>query len=356
MRMILLTPAILLWAALGCASYEGPAAAPTASVPPSPALVDSLDAYLRSAVEASFSGVVLVARGDEILLHESYSADPAVSRDAAFWIGSVTKPLTAAAIMRLQEQGRLRVGDPISRHLPDVPDDKRHISIHHLLTHTSGLGTEYSADGIADRDDALRRILALPLEHEPGTAGYSNDAYSLLAVLIAVVSERPYEEFMADEVLRPAGMSTAGFWGAGPGPGQAEPAPVKRPPSGDVAAPNWGFRGATGVRATAEDLFRWQRALQTRQFLSTFSRDVSFVPHLQFSPDEGYGYGWLIADTNRGTRVLFHNGAESGIEHYASLRRYVDEDVIVVLLSNAPEDLTWETEAGLVDMMWRIGW
>jgi hypothetical protein len=85
---------------------------------------------------------------------------------------------------------------------------------------------------------------------------------------------------------------------------------------------------------------------------------VSFVPHLHFSPDEGYGYGWLIADTDRGTRVLFHNGAESGIEYYASLRQFVDEDVIVILLSNAPEDLTWGTEAGRnsrdVSISWRL--
>lgn len=103
--------------------------------------VDSVRAYLAAAESRGFSGVVLIARSDTVLVHCAASRDPAITTSTAFWIGSLTKSMAAAAVLKLQEQGKLTVADPISRHLPRVPEDKRSITIHHLLT--QGLGPHF---------------------------------------------------------------------------------------------------------------------------------------------------------------------------------------------------------------------
>lgn len=306
----------------------------------------AVDDYLRAEVGAGFSGVVLIARGDDILLHEAYSSDPAVTTDSAFWIGSTTKPIAAVAVMKLQEQGKLSVSDPIAKYLPGVPVNKRHISIHHLLTHTSGLGHEYTADGIVDRDEAIEAILALPITEEPGSFSYSNDGYNLLAAIISIASGMSYEAWLQQEVFGPANIRHAGFWGMGGENSEAPIAPITSPRSADVSVPNWGYRGATGISARADDLFHLRRALQEHALLNEFSTQTMFAPHVPRSDKNAYGYGWSVDKTIRGTRLISHNGAEDGIDHYSSLRIYTDENLVVVLVSNAPEETTWDTLSG----------
>ena len=317
------------------------------------ALLDSLDGYLRGQVQRGFSGVVLVARGDRILLRRAYSDDPRVTPESAFWIGSMTKQFAASAILRLQEQGALSVADPISKHVPGVPADKQHITIHHLLTHTSGLGNRYVADGIVDRDQAVRAILALPLESSPGTYAYSNDGYALLGVLISIVSGGPYEQYLREQLLFPAGMARSGFWGEPPAPGEAVLAPVRQARGPAMRVPNWGYRGTTGIRSTVEDLYRWHRALQGEGLLARSSMESMFAPHVQRSETQAYGYGWQVVRTGLGMRLLAHSGAESGLDHYASIRRYVDEDLVFVLLSNAEEEMTWDTQRESLQILFR---
>lgn len=302
----------------------------------------AIDLYLREQVRKGFSGVVLIADRDHVLIHEAYSTDKRISRDSAFWIGSVSKPFAAQAVVRLQEQGKLATGDPIFRHIDNVPSDKRHITIHHLLTHTSGLGDHYAADGIQDRETALQAILSKPLAGPSGTYRYSSDGYALLGILLSVVAGETYEDYVRSNVFEPAGMSASDFWGATAS--ECTLAPVAKPPlSPETAAPNWGYRAATGICSTAMDLHRWQQRLHSRQLLSGMSTELLFAPHAQRTESDAYGYGWQVIDTDRGTRLLTHSGAESGIEHYASVRRYVDDGWTVVLLSNAPEELTWQT-------------
>ena len=352
--------AVSLLAIAACASPAAtpvPAAAPVPAPPPPPAapatsidaaLAQRLDEYLRAQVERGFSGVVLVARDDGIVLHQAYSTDPAITAGTAFWIGSLTKPFAAAAILQLQEQGRLSVHDRLAEHLPDVPADKQGLTLHHLLTHTSGLGHRYASEGITDREDAIRTILALPLERAPGEYGYSNDGYSLLAAIVSRVSGLGYEEYLRRHLLAPAGMTESGFWGVPVAEHEAPVASVRQPPAARVADPNWGYRGASGLRSTAEDLLRWHRALLGGRILADSTKAAAFSTQVRRSEDAGYGYGWQVLRTGRGTTLIAHTGAESGIDHYASLRRYTDEGIAFVLLSNAPEELTWDVHRGLL--------
>jgi CubicO group peptidase (beta-lactamase class C family) len=350
--------AVLICLSVGaCAPHPPPRASAAPASPPSAAaergtdLGGVLDAHLRAKVERGFSGVVLVAIDDSVILHEAYSADPTVTRESAFWIGSLSKPFAAAAILQLREQGRISLEKPVSEYLPDVPADKRGMTIHQLLTHSSGLGHRYASDGIADRAEAVRTILALPLEHTPGEFGYSNDGYSLLAAIVSSVSGLSYEEYLRRHVLEPAGMRQSGFWGEPVTGVEAALAPVRKSPGRRVAHANWGYRGATGLRSTAADLLRWDRALRGDAVLGATAREAAFSAQLVLEENVASGYGWQVMRTVRGTRLVTHSGAESGLEHYASLRRYVDEGITVVLLSNARESLTWDVQRSLISTL-----
>ncbi len=352
---------IVCYTAAACSSLDTSASSSPAADPqsaaspevPTPSIADSLDSYLRASVQEGYSGVVLVAHGDDVLLHRAYSQDPAITSANAFWIGSLTKPVAAMSILKLREQGKLSVADPISKHISGVPADKRHISIHHLLTHTSGLGHRYASEGIVDRDRAIQTILELPIENPPGEYAYSSDGYSLLAALVSLISGQSYEQFLREQILRPAGMEGCGFWGTSPAPGEAVVAPVRSVPKPAVAQPNWGYRGAAGLRCTAEDLYRLQQSILGESLLSRFSKDVMFAPHVLRSSADAYGYGWQVLQTSRGTRLFTHTGGESGLDHYSSLGYYADEDLVVVFLSNAPEEITWDTLRGLVQTLFR---
>jgi len=153
----------------------------------------ALDQYLSRLEGYGFSGAVLVAKNDEIYLSKGYGlADRAISipvtPDTLFEGASLTKQFTAAAVMKLEQQGKLRVEDPITKYFDNVPDDKKSITLHHLMTHSAGFPNEFSKPGggyYQDRDEFVRAILATPLEYPPGTESvYSNPSYSLVAAVI----------------------------------------------------------------------------------------------------------------------------------------------------------------------------
>lgn len=165
-----------------------------------------VDAYLAPLLRTNnFSGTVLVARGDEVVFHKGYgqaSIEHGVRNTPAtvFQIASVSKPFTSAAIMLLKDQGKLDLRAPLSAVLPGYPGADK-LTIHHLLTHTSGIPNINDFD---DYDEIQRRphspasLVALfkdkPLEFEPGTRyGYSNSNYNLLALIVEKVSGREYE-------------------------------------------------------------------------------------------------------------------------------------------------------------------
>jgi CubicO group peptidase (beta-lactamase class C family) len=161
---------------------------------------------------------VLVARDGEVLLHRGYGmadAEAGVPNgpETVYDIGSITKPVTALAILALEEEGRLRTTDPITRFFPEVPEDKRGITLHHLLTHSAGLIGDLGGDYEAmPRDTLVRRALASGLRWAPGTRyAYSNLGYSLLGAVVEIASGEPYEQYLRDRILLPAGMERTGY-------------------------------------------------------------------------------------------------------------------------------------------------
>jgi CubicO group peptidase (beta-lactamase class C family) len=308
-------------------------------------LVRSLDSFFTRATRFGFSAVVLIAERGRVLLHEAYGladrdAGIPLTPESSLHIGSVGKQFTAAAILRLEADGRLSTDDPLHRFFSDVPADKREVTLHHLLTHTSGLPflTTRSFMEVRSRGEIMREMLELPLAFEPGSRyAYSNPGYALLAGVIEQASGESYEEYLATAIFQPANLANTGFvndaarWADSPvrdysGPeAQGQPLSAMRPLPKAV--------GAGSIVSTVEDLYRWDRALQGDVVLPESSRRRLFAPAAPMSEGRHYGYGWMIEQSTPGETIIYHAGDLGG--YNAEVRRYVERDLVVIVSSNA---------------------
>ncbi len=331
-----LVPVLLTAAALGCSP------GPSRRIPEE--LVGSdlatlLDQRLKTEADRGFNGVVLVAIDGRPVLHQSYGfADEErsipTSINTPFWIASVAKTFAAAAVMRLVENGKLSLTDSVGSFVSPTPPDKRGITIHQLLSHTSGLAERDAAEGIRDRDEAVSAILDGPPATTDREFRYTNDAYNLLAAIVEIVTQEPYEDFVRQVLLEPAGLGDTGFWGPAEHP---EVAPVLAAPplDSDLLRPNWGYRGATGMYSTAADLYAWSSALLEYRVLSTATVDRVFEQHA-VARQTSVGYGWFTSPTQWGTFVRWSRGWES-TGHGALVAVYPREELVMVIVSNTDE-------------------
>ncbi|MEM6993351.1 MAG: serine hydrolase domain-containing protein [Myxococcota bacterium] len=310
------------------------------------ALAPMLDEYIGSFGQQwgpafAFSGFVLVAEKGEPVYARGFSyADRAGQRvadaDTNFRVGSVTKQFTAAAILELEERGKLSVTDPVSKHFPDWPRGDA-ITIHHLLTHTAGMWS-YTSDFAFMKERIARpytteEMLALfrdhPLDFEPGQAwSYSNSGYVLLGAIIEKVHGKPYADAMHELVFEPAGLSRT-MVGDAPSLGNralgytrsteesvASAAPI------DMSVPH----GAGAVRSTPNDLVAWHAALGDGSVLGKDALAKLYTPD-----KNNYAYGWIITEF-AGQSVIAHNGGINGFGTF--YMRVPEDDVVVVAWTN----------------------
>lgn len=170
----------------------------------------NLDDYLSGIEKDGFAGAILLVKGDSILLRKGYGfADcqqkRRITADMVFDLGSITKTVTAVSILKLQAEGKLQVGDPISRFFDDVPPDKSAITVMQLLRHASGLQDSFGMDeDIVTKEWLVSRALGSALLFKPGEKEiYSNVGYSLLGAIIEKVSGQSYEAYVNEHVLIP---------------------------------------------------------------------------------------------------------------------------------------------------------
>jgi CubicO group peptidase (beta-lactamase class C family) len=302
-----------------------------------------LDTYLTRCATFGFSGGVLVVRQGQVVLCQGYGlADRArgipFRADTAFDIGSVAKQFTAAAVLKLEALGKLRTEDPIHNYLAAVPTDKDAITLHHLLTHTSGLRRDGGGrDRIVTRDDAVRTILATKLLSRPGEKyAYSNDGYTLLAAVVEKASGQTFQAFLRHELFDPLGMAKTGFYGDR---GRWAPDAVARsyfetsPDGCPLDWPQtWSATGNGHMISTLPDLGRWENELRGGQLLSAEAKRKMFAPHVEADGPLRYGYGWFVRDSAQGKKLCFHPGyyRSFGTEY----RRYLAEGITTVVASN----------------------
>jgi len=287
-------------------------------------------AYLRPAVEnRDFQGVVLVACGDAIVYRRAFSPKklggvPATGHER-FAIGSVTKTFTAAAILKLAQEDRLHLGDPLSKFLPGFPHGGG-ITIEQLLGHSAGVRDYHVLEDFAAHrrepislSELVDVISRAPLDFSPGTkSAYSSSGYALLARVVEVVTGRPFHEVLRSALFEPLGLRDTGPLGSKPSvlAGRDPGFPPSLLQAADESHPDW-LTGSGSLVSSAEDLLTWYRRFA--------AGDV-----VRWS-DLSYPYGWSRRE-ERGQRVLGQDGRIPG--YATSVFGYPQDGVIVIVLSN----------------------
>jgi CubicO group peptidase (beta-lactamase class C family) len=325
--------------------------------------------YLRRLEKLGFAGVVLVAKGDAPLFAEGFGL--ADREHGVRWspgtisdIGSITKQFTGAGILKLEEDGKLTVGDPITRYFTGVPADKAGITLHQLLTHSSGLEDPDIGDfDPVPLDEFVRQVFARPLLFAPGKGySYANANFSLLGAILEKLSGSTYETFLRERLFLPNGMYETGYtlpaWGesrfaqgyeAG---GRRWGTFLERPTAAD--GPHWALRANGGIHTTVYDMLRWARALLTGRVLTPASMQKLWSPYVSEGGDTFYGYGWSIAKAPDGTKIVTHNGG-NGI-YFADLAIVPDTGLVVFLMTNViAEDRSANSLLGQLGMRFLAG-
>ena len=312
------------------------------------------DSLLTQAAKDGFSAVILIAKGDTILLRRGYGwADRGkkipFSPNTIFDIGSITKQFTAAGILALEAQGKLSTKDPLSRYFPNAPADKARITLHQVMTHSAGFDDDFGPDyAVMSRDSLMRLVMARPLMFKPGKEwSYSNAGYSVMATIIEKVSGVPYETFLHDRLFARAAMATTGYtiphWdltrlSRGYGSrNDDQGTPLEKVWGAD--GPYWTLKGNGGILSTMDDMYRWHLTLRNRAVLPEAAMKKLEQGYVLEDPKDTttrYGYGW---EFDRGFRCAWLPGERRGyaelepveiveLEHAnapGAIRRLVDE-------------------------------
>jgi CubicO group peptidase (beta-lactamase class C family) len=317
--------------------------------------IKALEAYVKKLVAAdAFSGTVLVAKNGKPIFTSAYGMANTAYRvpnklETKFNLGSMNKMFTAVAICQLAEQGKLAFSDPIGKHLTDYPNKTvaEKVTIHHLLTHTSGIGDYFNEkfmEASRDRFRAIKDYFPLfvdkPLEFEPGARfRYSNAGFMVLGAIVERASGKDYFDYVREHIYKPAGMVNTdsydldrdtpnlafGYTNEGLREGFEEGSRrnnlfmhvIKGGPAG-------------GGYSTVEDLLRFDIALRQNKFFGASQREVLISGKVD-AMGAKYAYGFIDQSIN-GKRIVGHGGGFPGIN--SQLDIYLDNGYTVAVMSN----------------------
>jgi len=289
----------------------------------------------------TFMGAVLVEKDGKLLINQGYgSADLEWkipnSPTTKFRLGSLTKQFTSASILLLEERGKLKVEDPVSKYMPDAPASWQKITIYNLLTHTSGIPNftgfpDYSPTEWKDTNptELVARFRDKPLDFEPGSKfSYSNSGYVLLGYLLEKISGQSYADFLKQNIFTPLGMADTGI--------DSNTAILPERAQGYSPSPQ-GIRhtgyismtipfSAGAIYSTTGDLLKWEHGLFGGKVLSPASLTKMTMPF-----KENYAFG-LMVSTRDSHKLVTHGGGIEGFN--TSLNFYPDDKIAVIVLGN----------------------
>jgi CubicO group peptidase (beta-lactamase class C family) len=310
-----------------------------------------------------FNGAVLIAKGDDVLLDDHFgiadaSEDKALASDSLYRLASVSKTITATALLTLVDAGTLSLDDEVRTHLPAFPYER--ITVRHLLQHSSGLpdyifGIEgYGPDSKGPRTN--QGVLDWLAEKKPAPGfdpgkgwEYSNTGYALIPLLIEKVASRAYPDYVRQAILDKAGMRDSYHLSE---LGEAERRRVARGHGFDYASgtdrrvdqhPVFatefnadGISGAGDMYSTTRDLLRFHRALDAGALISPAQQQAAYTSMmLPEGFPAGYGLGWQVAESDLTGRVIHHHGLGEG--YRTRFYRFPDKGIVIITLQNARE-------------------
>jgi len=316
--------------------------------------INLIDSYLtKLTVDKNFSGGLLIVKDGKQLLCKGYGWADKEKKElftpaTLASIGSITKLFTATAIMKLVEQNKLAVNDPLIKFFPNIPVDKADITIHQLLTHSSGFHEFLTLDGgdyeKINAADFLKRAFSEPLAFRPGEkAVYTNVGMSILGIIIEQVSGLDYEQFLKQNLFEPIGIKNIGYhypmlkddkiaigyqnskkWGthqlhfeqAGGGP-------------------YWNLKANGGLEVSLNEMLIWLNGFTNHTLLKKSSIDEMFkaqMPEDGYNGESSFGYGCNISKSRRNTKMIV-NGGSNGI-YYARIVRLPEEGLVFYMVTN----------------------
>lgn len=332
-----------------------PTLTPTATATPdstNAALAAQIDGlFTNLTAQQNFSGSVLIARNGQIILEKGYSMadwNQQLPNDenTHFFLGSVTKEFTATAILLLQQQGKLHVQDSLCTYINPCPAAWQPVTIHEVLTHTSGI-PENSDIPLSDASPSawIYSFNGYGLAFTPGSQfSYCSVCYQILAYVVEQASGEAYAQYLQQNIFDPLHMqatsfSSKDFYAL---PDHATGYASWQAPSDTLGwddvgmTSSWSFLFGSGVlTTTVGDLYLWDQGLDAHKILSQQSLDQAYTAFSSTSlfAGSGYGYGWFIGQSPvAGHRLIWHDGVIDGFRTY--IGRYVDDGVTVIFLSN----------------------
>jgi len=313
-----------------------------------------IDSYLtKLSDDKGFSGGMLIVKDGRKIFSKGYGwADkenkiPFTPQTLAS-IGSITKAFTAAAIMKLAEQNKISPDDKLKKFFPNVPADKANITIHQLLTHSSGFHEFLKDDGgdyeKINTEEFLNRAFTEPLAFKPGEkAVYTNVGYSILGIIIEKISGTDYEQFLKTNLFDPSGIKNIGYH-----------FPIK--PNVPIAigyqngkiwgthqdhfekaggGPYWNLKANGGLEASLDEMYLWLNSHTNHTILTETTIAKMFTGHIAedgYTGESYFGYGCNISKSRRNTKLI-GNGGSNGI-YFAHILRLTEEGVIFYMVTN----------------------
>lgn len=317
-----------------------------------------IDKELRA---ANFSGTVIVANGKEIIYSSTFGIanrekNIPFTANTIFDIGSITKQFLATSVLKLVEEDKLALHDTLEAYFQAVPDDKKRITVHQLLSHTSGLPANLSNHQLYDivpHEQYYKKAFSEKLVAIPGEKfQYSNVGYSLLARIVEKISQLDWEVYLNKNLFSVAGMTETGYrlpqfnierlainYGADQTAFQrffsieAKSRSVGHSLAHLYNTPGdrW-MEGAGGLMSTTQDMYKWFLTVMSRKILHPDSWDKLFTPHISSGDKSFYGYGWGISAHPEGGKLISHNGSNG--YSFADFKYYPEIDLFVFNATN----------------------
>lgn len=317
-----------------------------------------------------FNGSALVSQNGKVILKKGYGFanmewDIQNQANTKFRLGSISKQFTSLLILKLVEEGKIKLDVPITTYLPDYPKangDK--ITIHHLLTHTSGIPNYTSFPNFFKDisrnpytpEEFVKTFSSMPLDFTPGEKfSYSNSGYFVLGYIIEKITGKSYEQYLQETILTPLKMANTGYdhsdiilknRAAGY---EKKGKTIKNTSYIDMSLPY----AAGSLYSTVEDLYLWDQALYTNKLLSPASMELLFKPYIAAGGIDFYGYGWFTNEETVGKsklRIVEHGGGINGFNTLIS--RIPADKNLVVLLNNTGGTVLGEINAAIREILY----
>ncbi|MBN8785489.1 MAG: beta-lactamase family protein [Terrimonas sp.] len=332
----------------------------------SSAQVDSTDIIVKNMMEEQkIVGLSLaVIKNGQTLVNKGYGLanvelNVPVTSETVIRLGSVSKQFFTTAIMKLAEEGKLSIDDPVLKFFPDAPETWRPIAIKNLMSHTSGLqreGPAYDNFRIQPDITIIKSAYTFPLVFNTGERyQYCNLGYFMLAEIIAQVSGMPWQDYIREKLFIPAGMTNSyltDFYTIIPN--RANGYMYNKGALVNATA-MYAIRPSGGFLSTSSDMIKWDKALREKKIiLKKMHWEKLWQPFIKTSDKadlkEYYGFGWFI-DEYKGHKLISHGGANIGFRSVYA--RFVNDDIAIIILTNTNEAYPAAIANALADYYFR---